>query len=206
MVTGDGSVIVDRAYRKHASDIRRAVTRILRTFAARSSDDLEEIVQIVFLRLLELHRSGKYAEDMALGGYLVAIARNETWDVLASRKRETMVPEVSDVMVGTRAAEFEDNVEIATLQAYLATLPVTLKQVFTLRFVEGFSQSQACAAIGISRQSLRTLEERIKDGGIRAIADMARARRTTSARAAGEPPADPHADSLDAPAAPAPRP
>src|SRR2546429_344344 len=55
-------------------------------------------------------------------------------------------------------APWEDDQALAATERHLLTLAPELRTVYRHRYVEGLSQEQAARAIGISRQSLRTLE------------------------------------------------
>jgi DNA-directed RNA polymerase specialized sigma24 family protein len=51
-----------------------------------------------------------------------------------------------------------------TVVEYLNALPSDLREVHKLRYEEGLSQIQAAERLGVGRQSLRTLEARLRDG------------------------------------------
>jgi RNA polymerase sigma-70 factor (ECF subfamily) len=53
---------------------------------------------------------------------------------------------------------------VAVVSAYLASLPEELRRVHHQRFVLATPQRQAAEALGISRQSLRTLEKKLMAG------------------------------------------
>jgi RNA polymerase sigma factor (sigma-70 family) len=50
------------------------------------------------------------------------------------------------------------------VEEYLAALPQDLREVHRLRHQEGLSQQQAAKTLGVGRQTLRTLELRLRDG------------------------------------------
>ncbi|HEX7499962.1 MAG TPA: sigma factor-like helix-turn-helix DNA-binding protein, partial [Polyangia bacterium] len=55
------------------------------------------------------------------------------------------------------------------VEAYLSTLPQDLREVHKLRYEEGLSQEQAAEKLGVGRQTLRTLERRLRDGLVTAL-------------------------------------
>jgi DNA-binding XRE family transcriptional regulator len=50
------------------------------------------------------------------------------------------------------------------VESYLQALPQNLRELHRLRHEECLSQERAAEALGISRQTLRTLERRLQDG------------------------------------------
>ena len=54
--------------------------------------------------------------------------------------------------------------DIAVVRAYLEGLDAELRRVHEARYVLGLSQRDAADRLGISRQNLRTLEGRVRDG------------------------------------------
>jgi DNA-directed RNA polymerase specialized sigma24 family protein len=53
---------------------------------------------------------------------------------------------------------------VAVLESYLQELADPEKRVYEARFVLGRSQESACVALGLSRRSLRTAENRLRKG------------------------------------------
>jgi RNA polymerase sigma factor (sigma-70 family) len=131
------------------------------------SDDAEEVVQTVFLKLLELQQSGGADRAQSQGRYVRAIARNATWDLLRSRRRNLFVPEVADQPSDESVTDLLEEATLSVLQSYIAALPSDLAAVFAARFVRGLSQARVCRELAISRQHLRTLEQRLKGGAAR---------------------------------------
>lgn len=151
------------------SAIRRSISRILRKAPAGMSDDHEEIVQTVFLKLLELRQAGATERAWTEGHYVRAMARNATWDLLRSRRRNLFVADVLDQSCDERVTDLLEEATLAVLHDYIAGLPADLAAVFRARFVRGLSQARVCGELAISRQHLRTLEQRLKDGAARLL-------------------------------------
>jgi DNA-directed RNA polymerase specialized sigma subunit len=53
---------------------------------------------------------------------------------------------------------------VAIAAAYVEALPATLRAVYDLRFASEVSQRRAADMLGVSRQKLRTLENRLVNG------------------------------------------
>jgi DNA-directed RNA polymerase specialized sigma24 family protein len=134
------------------------------------SDDDEEVIQTVLLKLLELQRTGGAAHARSEGRYVRAMARNATWDLLRSRRRTSFVADVVDQPCDERVTDLLEEATLSVLQSYIAGLPSDLAAVFAARFVRGLSQACVCRELAISRQHLRTLEQRLKRGAARLLA------------------------------------
>jgi DNA-directed RNA polymerase specialized sigma24 family protein len=149
-------------FRTSARLIRRSISQVLRTSSNSMSDDDQEVVQIVFLKLVEILRGRCAVAALTSSHYVRAMARNATLDLLRSRRRYLFVSEVVDRPCDEDIADLADEASLSALEAYTASLPSDLVGVFTTRFVKKLSQVQACRELTISRQHLRTLEGRLK--------------------------------------------
>jgi DNA-directed RNA polymerase specialized sigma24 family protein len=58
----------------------------------------------------------------------------------------------------------EDARLLASIEEYLVSLPPELNQLHQVRFVRGLSQEAAATELASSRQRIRTLEQRLRDG------------------------------------------
>lgn len=148
------------------SILRGIVTTILRT-ETQMSDDVDELVQIVALKMLECDRAGKSAEIAARSSYVRTIAKNSAIDLFRARRRTLLVPEVGDDLFSLSDVEGgEPDAALASMRSYIGSLPPDLRAVFALRFEQGLPQSTVCSRLTISRQHLRTLEHRLKTGAL----------------------------------------
>jgi RNA polymerase sigma factor (sigma-70 family) len=138
--------------------------------ACRQPDDLADLVQEVFARAFS--QKGRLAYDglRDYGPYLYAIARNVLVDWARVRGREIPAP-WSELEAAIEIAPVEeDDVPWAApetmrvVEEYLAALPPDLREVHRLRHEKGLSQTQAAEQLGVGRQTLRTLEGRLRDG------------------------------------------
>jgi RNA polymerase sigma factor (sigma-70 family) len=151
----------------------RAVDGYLRALARRAgtpdlcqASAIADLLQEVFIRAFSPSARLAYDGLRDFGPYLNTIARNCFIDTL--RKRRIEVPlGIEDLEAGPASASGLDDYDpkvVAVLEAYLRNLSAPEKRVYELRFVEGRSQEAACEALGMSRRSLRTSEERLRKG------------------------------------------
>jgi RNA polymerase sigma factor (sigma-70 family) len=155
------------AYRANSRKVKRLSVGILRKAAIGMSDDHDDVAQTVFLKLLEIEQTGRPSVEHT--AYLLAMARNATLDLLRARRRYVFVPEMSDNLLAEQHTDGRDDAALAALSSYISSLPADLAAVFSLRFANNLPQSLVCKELAISRQSLRTLERRIKNGAVAAL-------------------------------------
>ena len=104
--------------------------------------DAEDVLQVVFLRLLR-RGSGAEAPDNS-EAYLRRAAINAALDVIRSRQAQRTVELNADL------AE-DDTPELRrALASALAKLPARSAEVFTLRFLIGFTNAEIARTLGIS--------------------------------------------------------
>jgi RNA polymerase sigma factor (sigma-70 family) len=133
-------------------------------------DDLADLVQEVFMRAFSEKGRRAYDGLRDYGPYLYAIARNALVDWVRSRIREVPVPwaELQAAIDATPVTEdpapWEKPATMRVVDEYLARLPEQLCVVHRLRHQECLSQDETALHIGVSRQTLRTLEHRLQDG------------------------------------------
>ena len=110
------------------------------------------------------------------GPYLNTIARNVVADWWRRAGREVpteghLLQEAGDeawVPSEEEAGPWADPGTIAVVQRYVAGLDAELRRIHQARFVSGLSQRDAARELGIGRQTLRTLEGRLRAGLARA--------------------------------------
>ena len=79
------------------------------------------------------------------------------WDELERARDEDLAP-------SEERPPWADEATIAAVGEFLGTLDDGLKRVHRVRYIEGLSQREAAERLGISRQNLRTLEAKLRDG------------------------------------------
>lgn len=105
--------------------------------------DAEDVLQVVFLRLLR-RKSGPEAMDHP-EGYLRRAAINASLDVIRSRQASRNV-ELPDDLSSNETPELR-----RALSGALAQLKPRAAEVFTLRFLEGFTNQQIAKMLGMSQ-------------------------------------------------------
>ena len=135
------------------------------------ADEVADIVQEVFARSFSHSARASYDGERDFAPYLYAVARN----VLADRARrvgrelptawsELLRVREEDLTGNEDESAWADGATIAAVRGYIEELDDSLKQLHEVRYVEGLSQREAAEKLGISRQTLRTLEGRLRDG------------------------------------------
>jgi RNA polymerase sigma factor (sigma-70 family) len=157
---------VYRHYVRSVDSYLRALARRAGTPDLCQASAVADLLQEVFIRAFSPSARLAYDGLRDFGPYLNAIARNCFIDTLRKRRIEVPVG-VEDLEAGDMAASGLDDYDpkvVAVLEAYLRDLSAPEKRVYEMRFVDGRSQETACEALGMSRRSLRTSEERLRKG------------------------------------------
>ncbi len=157
---------VYRGYVRQLDGHIRALARAAGSTELSQATVVQDLLQEAFIRAFSTGARHAYDQNRDFLPYLKAIARNCFVDALRKRKSELPAPEVSlpepsENFVSEEPYEPE---VLAALEAYLVDLPAALRGVYQQRFVLGRSQVVACAALGLSRRSLRTQEEHLRRG------------------------------------------
>jgi RNA polymerase sigma-70 factor (ECF subfamily) len=132
----------------------------------RSRDTAEDLLEETWLRFVR--HAGRLDADTRLGPWLFAVARNLYVSYCRSRAIEDAgLADSSDRWAAslvdspfeqTAASELERRVEAA-----LATLPVTLREVLLLVGIEGLRPMDAALVCGVSQDTLRQRLKRARD-------------------------------------------
>jgi len=141
-----------------------------------SPQDVLDVVHDVFVKAFSPASRQGYDGVREYGPYLVMIARNTMVDWVRRRRPTTPV----DAQWFTELASPDPRPDemapwsapqtMAILERYLAGLPDDLRRLHGLRYEQALSQEAAAVEMGISRQNLRTLEERLRRGLAQEIA------------------------------------
>ena len=149
-------------------EVRSRGTRV--DGACRQPGDLADLVQEVFVRAFSEKSRRAYDGMRDYGPYLYAIARNVLIDWARVRGREIPSPwteldaAIEMTPVSEDAAPWADPLTLRVVEEYLGALPEDLREVHRLRHEQGLSQEQAAMRLGVGRQTLRTLERRLREG------------------------------------------
>jgi RNA polymerase sigma factor (sigma-70 family) len=172
--------IVYRAYAaKVAAIVRyglRAPSRHGQVRSFSRPEDLGDLVQETFMQAFAPAARAGFDGLRDYGPYLFGVARNVMigWARRAGREVPTDWPEM-EALANAKASNGDDDGAGADLKVrsvverYLEGLEPELRAVHEVRFLRELSQEQGAAALGISRQSLRTLEQRLRTGLRRAL-------------------------------------
>ena len=159
------------AVARHGSLLMRAGVHVP------GADDVEDLVHETFSRAFGDKARRSYDGKRPYAPYLAAIARNLLVDEARRRGRELPTADLPDDLP-TEVPEIPDWAEPETIrivEAYLTDLSSELRGVHEQRYVKGCSQEAAAAALGLSRQQVRTLEQRLREGLREKIASQNRA-------------------------------
>jgi RNA polymerase sigma-70 factor (ECF subfamily) len=129
---------LELAFRAHHSLVFRTAYRITGNAA-----DAEDVLQAVFLRMLRRPRGAEELENAE--GYLRRAAINAALDVLRSRQADRTVELPPDL------AHKDDSELRQALARALAGLKPRPAEIFTLRFLEGFTNPEIAKMLGISQ-------------------------------------------------------
>ena len=172
---------LETVYRAYVAKISAIVTngfRIAATGGAvpglgRRPADLADAVQEVFLRAFSRGARASFDGTRDFGPYVASIARNVMIDRARRCGRELLLPDVEVAAVGDAAtvdphsasvAQWEDPQVVAVANRFVAELPPDLARVHRALYIDGLSQRDAAAQLGITRQVLRTLEGKLREG------------------------------------------
>jgi RNA polymerase sigma factor (sigma-70 family) len=133
-------------------------------------EDWSDLVQETFSRAFSERARLAYDGLRPYRHYLLTICRNLLADWARRRGRE--LPGELEADEAAAAVEVADELaphELAVVEAYLAGLDRRLAGVYEQRYVVGASQEEAARVLKITRQQLRTLEKKLRQGLQRAL-------------------------------------
>lgn len=151
----------------------------------RQADEQSAVVQEVFLRAFEEKARNSYDGKRPYRPYLLRIAKNLmidrarkgraeiTWSEMRKLGKEKRgVGEIDELISQNESFLLDDTVEenldfkrlhVMTCN-YLETLDEESRDFVTLRFVDGLSQSEVAAQMGVTRRRVRTLQANLVNG------------------------------------------
>jgi RNA polymerase sigma-70 factor, ECF subfamily len=142
---------LDRAFRAHHGLVFRTAYRITGNAA-----DAEDVLQIVFLRLV--HRSNSSEAMQSEESYLRRAAINAALDILRSRQSDRSVE-----LVDLPDPGHSNSADLRRALAHaIGKLEPRSAEVFTLRFLEGFTNPQIAAMLGISQVLVAVIVHRTR--------------------------------------------
>jgi RNA polymerase sigma-70 factor (ECF subfamily) len=166
--SGDPDAL-EAVYRESVNEVETWLRRALARMGRLTAADLGDLVQDVFLRAFSDSARASYDGLRPYPPFLMTIARNLFVDWARRAGREVpgsdfLEDELDRAGAGAEdPPPFEPSV-VALVAAYVDGLPAELRAVHHQRFVLATPQRQAADALGISRQSLRTMEKKLVVG------------------------------------------
>ncbi len=130
---------------------------------------LEDLVQEIFAKAFNERARLSFDGLREYRPFLFTIARNVVIDFARHAAREISLDDWPDDLAAAvpssdEDAPWADPITAALVQDYVRELPAALAAVHRERYVLGHPQRVAAAALGISRQQLRTREQRLRQG------------------------------------------
>jgi RNA polymerase sigma factor (sigma-70 family) len=160
---------LETVYRFYARPLESYFCALARRSAVAAfshSGAIQDLLQEAFIRAFSYSARQSYDASRDFSPYIKAIARNAFVDALRKRKHEIPFEEHEEALTLDEVrvdADYEPEV-LAVLEAYLGQLSPDLRGVYEQRFELGLTQEAACRTLGVSRRSLRTLEEQLRRG------------------------------------------
>ena len=149
------------------------MARDQRRISGASSGDVRDLLQEVFMRAFSEQARSSYDGVREFGPYLSTIARNVLADWGRKRRPVLLVDEIpahwEPSATEPELLAEEDPGVLRVVEQYIAGLSPQLRAVHRERYELSGSQEAAAAALGISRQHLRTLEAHLRKGLARAL-------------------------------------
>lgn len=137
--------------------------------------DVDDLMQECYARLLRERNRGEVHSSRA---FLFAVARNAVRDLLRRRAVAHVAPITENDRLDVLAEEagvvdfVSRSEELALLAEAIRALPERCRQVFLLRKIQGLSQKEIAARLGITENTVETLVAK----GARRCADHLQAR------------------------------
>ena len=159
---------LERIYRENAEAIQALVQTRLRRSGHFSPANAADLVQEIFTKAFSSRARLAYDGVRAYGPFLRQLASNTLIDWLRTQGREIAgaldIDALAETHLTTHASTTRFPPEaIAITRRFIHELPPELRRVHEQRFLAAESQGAAAQALGISRQTLRTLERRLLD-------------------------------------------
>jgi RNA polymerase sigma-70 factor (ECF subfamily) len=136
---------------------------------AETAHDVADLVQEVFVKAFSPSARRAFDGLRDYAPFLFQIARNVVVDWARRRGREiptawTELERADELEEAGGEPAWADEATMAIVQGYIARLDGDLLRVHQVRYCDGLSQRDAADRLGIGRQRLRTLEERLREG------------------------------------------
>jgi RNA polymerase sigma factor (sigma-70 family) len=159
--------------------VTRIIQAVANSYVAASGErirfgraELGDLVQEVFVRAFSPESRQRYDGNRPYGPYLGQIARNvvaDHWRVIRRQVSLDVAPLLDALSLDTEAIgdadeRWADQETIAVVERYLASLEPEVRRVHEVLYIQGLSQRDAAAALGLGRQAVRGIEIRLRAG------------------------------------------
>jgi RNA polymerase sigma-70 factor (ECF subfamily) len=189
---GDASAL-ERVYCAYVDHVSRVVEAIRRSRTRAAPIDHDDLVQEVFAKAFAPRARRRFEGGRPFRPYLAQIARNVVADHWRRRRGEVALdPEPLLERLSIEADDGRTKAEraaygqtMSAIDRYLASIPADVRRVHHALYVEGMSQREAAAALGVGRQAVRGLDARLRDGLRRELRRARRQRAASPRLAAG---------------------
>jgi RNA polymerase sigma factor (sigma-70 family) len=160
---------LEKVYFAYVDEVEAYVRRFLAAYGWRSAaarPDVGDLVQEAFVRAFGEKARHAFDGQRDYGPFLGALTRNLMIDWARRSGRELPTEDLDRFPESPPPSEREwsDPDTMAEVNAYLGELPPELREVHEFRYVQCRSQDDACSALAISRQTLRTREKHLREG------------------------------------------
>jgi RNA polymerase sigma-70 factor (ECF subfamily) len=135
-----------------------------------NSEDAEDVLQTVFLRLLRQDAWPQVNTDQELGHYLHRSAVNAALDVLRARKRRKVIPletarrvNMPDASPTSSETGMAGQEMREQLRSALSEMSPRAAEMFSLRYFEGFGNNEIAGIFGTSQSVVGVTLHRTRD-------------------------------------------
>lgn len=155
IVQADDRTALEALLQAYRPQCLRQAQRILGSAA-----DAEDAVQNAYVRLM--HEAARYDGQVAFGAWLGRLVQAAAIDLRRSTRRLRRREHVAGHLPRPTAADPDDDEAIEQVRRLVATLPAELQSALSLRYVDGLSQREAAARLGISENLIAVRVHRAK--------------------------------------------
>jgi len=153
---------LEQVFRDHQQRVLRAAYRI-----TGSSDDAQDVLQTVFLRLVRREGGARLSDDP--GNYLHRAAINAALDLVRSRRSAKTTPlELLEPVLAVGSETAPDRVQgsseiRAVIREALGKMSPRAAEVFALRYFEGYGNNEIAKLLGTSRSTINVILHRTRN-------------------------------------------
>ncbi len=123
------------------------------------ASDVEDVMQRVFYEVWRVHE--RYDPEQSLRGWILGIARKRAIDHLRKRRDAVVSIDAIREITGDDGREIEDRYAWADeMRASLSQIPELQREVISMAYYDGYSQSEISALLGIPLGTVKTRTSR----------------------------------------------